>query len=197
MNLLNKIQKELKAPKNQFNKFGKYNYRNCEDIQEAVKPLLGDAILILSDGLVELGGRVFVKATATLTDKTESWFADAYAEHAKEQSGMQSAQITGSASSYARKYALNGLFLIDDAKDDDTRAKKGNDAENETSAQNGNQENTPTKTPKTPKKPWLTPDTELWNGVVGRMKSGILIAEVKAHYQITKENEDKLIKESK
>ena len=118
---LTEIQKELKAPKNQYNSFGKYNYRNCEDILEAVKPLLGDDVLTLSDEVVNIGLSNYVKATATFMsiDGVGEVSVSAYAREALQQKGMNDAQITGSSSSYARKYALNGLFLIDDTKDDD------------------------------------------------------------------------------
>jgi hypothetical protein len=112
----------LKAPKNQFNQFGKYKYRNCEDILEAVKPLLGEGTLTLSDHVVQIGDRYYVKATATLKDsygKEES--VTAYARESEDKKGMDDAQITGAASSYARKYALNGLFCIDDTKDADSK----------------------------------------------------------------------------
>lgn len=125
MQLLNKIQKELKAPKNQFNSFGKYNYRNCEDILEAVKPLLGDAILTISDEVVNIGNHNYVKATATIKNGDEIESTTAYAREALEQKGMNDSQLTGSTSSYARKYALNGLFCIDDTKDSDSTNKHG------------------------------------------------------------------------
>ena len=115
------IQANLNAPKNQYNSFGKYNYRNCEDILESVKPLLGDSILTISDELINIGERYYVQATAKLQLGEEYFFATAFAREAVSKKGMDEAQITGSASSYARKYALNGLFLIDDSKDPDTR----------------------------------------------------------------------------
>jgi len=116
------IQKELKAPKNQYNSFGKYKYRSCEDILEAVKPLLAkqSCVLTLSDEVVEIGGRVYVKATATITDGTTPYTVTAFAREEADKKGMDGSQITGTASSYARKYALNGLFCIDDTKDADT-----------------------------------------------------------------------------
>lgn len=123
MNTLQTIQKELSVPKNQHNSFGNYNYRSCEDILEAVKPLLTktDSTLIVTDGLQECGGWVFVKATAALTDKEgKTWISEAFAKHPEAQKGMSDSQITGAASSYARKYALNGLFAIDDTKDADS-----------------------------------------------------------------------------
>ena len=121
MKLLNKIQKELKAPKGQFNSFGKYNYRSCEDILEAVKPVLGDGTLVISDEMVMLGDRFYVKAIAILKVGDEQVKVEAYAREALDKKGMDESQITGAASSYARKYALNGLFLIDDTKDADTK----------------------------------------------------------------------------
>jgi hypothetical protein len=120
MEILNKIQKELKAPKNQMNNFGNYKYRSCEDILEAVKPLLGEATLTLSDKILMIGDRFYVEATATLTHKGESISVTSQARESTEKKGMDVAQITGAASSYARKYALNGLFCIDDTKDADT-----------------------------------------------------------------------------
>ena len=115
------IQQCLNAPKSQFNAFGKYKYRNCEDILEAVKPLLNGSILTISDELINVGDRYYVQATAKLELGEEYFFATAFAREAESKKGMDEAQITGSASSYARKYALNGLFLIDDSKDPDTR----------------------------------------------------------------------------
>lgn len=123
MEALKKIQQELKAPKSQRNSFGNYNYRSAEDILEAVKPLLAkyDAQLMLSDDIVEVGGRIYVKATARISDGGIAYVeATAFAREPEEKRGMDASQITGTASSYARKYALNGLFLIDDTKDADT-----------------------------------------------------------------------------
>ena len=122
MKALEKIQQELKAPKGQYNSFGKYKYRSCEDIVEAVKPLLAKngCQLTLSDDMVEIGGRVYVKATATITDGKETEVVTAFAREPDQKKGMDESQITGTASSYARKYALNGLLLIDDTKDPDT-----------------------------------------------------------------------------
>ena len=121
---LMRIQTEIKAPKNLYNSFGKYKYRNAEGICEAVKPFLAreNVSLILKDDIVEVGGRVYVKATATLEDNETG--ADisttAFARESLEKKGMDDSQITGTASSYARKYALNGLFLLDDTKDADS-----------------------------------------------------------------------------
>lgn len=125
---LNRIQVELKAPKDKLNKFGGYNYRSAEGILEALKPLLKTygVYVTLSDEIVEVGGRVYVKATACLSDTksadgfNEVKIATAYAREAESKKGMDEAQVTGATSSYARKYALNGLFLLDDTKDADT-----------------------------------------------------------------------------
>lgn len=120
---LSYIQLNLKAPKNQYNKFGGYNYRNCEDIQEALKPLMNEmsTVLIIGDELVLIGDRYYIKATARLMDMEsgEAIENTAYAREEAEKKGMDASQITGSTSSYARKYALNGLFCIDDTKDMD------------------------------------------------------------------------------
>lgn len=121
MKKISDIQQKLKAPKGQYNAFGKYKYRSLEDILEAVKPLLGSATLIIEDEIIEIAGRVYVKATATLRDGEESVSATAYAREPEIKKGMDESQITGSSSSYARKYALNGLFLIDDSKDADSQ----------------------------------------------------------------------------
>ncbi len=125
--LLN-IQTELKAPKGQKNKFGNYMYRSCEDILEAVKPLLKEnrVTLQLTDEIVFLGNRYYIKATAILKDTEEKAMIEntAYARESETKKGMDDSQITGTASSYARKYALNGLFCIDDTKDADTNEYK-------------------------------------------------------------------------
>lgn len=120
MNTLNHIQKSLKSPKGQTNNFGGYKYRSCEDILEAIKPLLGDATLLLNDEIVQIGDRFYVKATASIYDGITISSATAYAREPLEKKGMDTAQITGATSSYARKYALNGLFCIDDTKDADS-----------------------------------------------------------------------------
>ena len=118
------IQVELKAPKNLYNSFGKYKYRNAEGIQESVKPLLEKykVSLTLTDEVICVADRVYVKAIATLldTESEEHISATAYAREASDKKGMDDAQVTGATSSYARKYALNGLFLLDDTKDVDS-----------------------------------------------------------------------------
>jgi len=120
---LSEIQKDLNAPKNQRNNFGNYNYRNCEDILQAVKPHLGDYILTVWDDIQVIGDRVYVKATAQITDGKDVINTTAFAREPLVKKGMDESQITGAASSYARKYALNGLLLIDDNKDADSHAK--------------------------------------------------------------------------
>lgn len=124
INKLNQIQANLRAPKGQFNKFGNYKYRSCEDILEAVKPLLKESglILLIKDEIINLGDRYYVKATCTLYDEEgHSLSTEALAREAQTKKGMDESQITGAASSYARKYALNGLFAIDDNKDADAQ----------------------------------------------------------------------------
>ena len=123
---LEEIQKNLKAPKGQFNKFGGYNYRSCEDILQALKPHLNDAALTITDDIIQIGDRFYIKATVTLIDSAgETISSSAMAREALTKKGMDDAQITGSASSYARKYALSGMFLLDDTKDADATNKHG------------------------------------------------------------------------
>ena len=142
------IQQTLNAPKGQYNKFGGYSYRSAEDILEAVKPLLQNVTLMVSDEIVLIGDRYYVKATATLSDGEDSISATAFAREEKEQKGMTAGQITGATSSYARKYALNGLFCIDDAKDADTDAFS-----KQTGQQPRQQKNTPKQQPQQQKAP--------------------------------------------
>lgn len=136
---LTTIQLDLKAPKSKRNNFGNYNYRSCEDILEAVKPLLAANMcsLTLDDDVLCIGDRVYVKATATLTDHAEgaTISTHAFAREAETKKGMDESQITGTASSYARKYALNGLFAIDDTKDADTDEYQGREAPRQTAKQ--------------------------------------------------------------
>jgi hypothetical protein len=150
------IQAELKAPKNQYNNFGKYNYRSCEDIVEAAKPLLAERgfHLNLSDEMVEVGGRVYVKATASVKDGEKVVdYAHGWARETETKKGMDEAQITGAASSYARKYALNGLFAIDDTKDADTQDNSQHRARSD-----GEYISSPSSTPSDDDKPWFNDD---------------------------------------
>ena len=125
------IQSELKAPKTQYNNFGKYKYRNCEDILEALKPILAKnlAVVTVSDEVVPAGERFYVKATAKIVDAEsgESVETTAFAREEDSKKGMDGSQLTGSSSSYARKYALNGLFAIDDTKDADFQNEDSTD----------------------------------------------------------------------
>lgn len=142
-----KIQTELKAPKTQFNKFGGYQYRSCEDIVEALKPLQEKykCVVLLNDELVIIGDRYYIKATATIiNEKGDKLSVSALAREPESKKGMDESQITGSSSSYARKYALNGLFAIDDTKDADAtnnhevapKSVKQNPSQAQTQAQN-------------------------------------------------------------
>ena len=127
------IQLRLKAPKGQYNSFGKYSYRNCEDILEAVKPLLSEHKLYIniSDEVECIGGRFYVKATVTVSDGETCITSQAYAREEESKKGMDGSQVTGASSSYARKYALNGMFAIDDTKDSDTTNTAGKESPKE------------------------------------------------------------------
>ena len=124
---LGAVQAALKAPKGQENRFGGYRYRSCEDIMEAVKPLLREngLVLTVSDEMAMVGDRYYVRATATVSDGEQSFRTTAWAREPESRKGMDEAQVTGSSSSYARKYALNGLFCIDDTKDPDATNDHG------------------------------------------------------------------------
>jgi hypothetical protein len=211
MNALQTIQQKLKAPKSSYNSFGKYSYRNQEDILEAVKPLLAEtkSVLTITDEVVEIGGSLFVKATAILTtDSTPAGVAGyiqsvtAYAMHAKDQKGMNEAQITGAASSYARKYALNGLFLIDDTKDADA-TNDGSKAEKKAAkaAEPAPVKSKPDETPKPTA--WLNTGTKDWEYVVKKIKdskdtpSPVTIETIQKTFRLSKENLKKLQEETK
>jgi len=179
MKKLIEIQSELKAPKNQRNNFGKYNYRSCEDILEAVKPLLlkHDCTLIISDEIKEVGGLVFVEAIAEISNGEDAVIVKAQAGINPDRKGMDIAQSFGSSSSYARKYALNGLFLIDDTKDADATNDHGKGAV--TAA---------------PAKPSLTPsDKERWNKAIAFLAGGKLISDIEASYALSKVNKQLLM----
>lgn len=138
------IQNELKAPKSQYNTFGKYKYRNCEDILEAVKPicLKNRTALTVTDEIVQVGDRYYVKAIATLYDLDSDKHVKniAYAREEENKKGMDSSQVTGATSSYARKYALNGLFCIDDTKDPDSDEFKNQQDKNNSEKNNDNEQ---------------------------------------------------------
>ena len=170
MEKLRKIQTELKAPKNQYNNFGKYKYRNAGDILEAVKPLLAkhQLTMVISDEIIEIASRVYVKATVDVFDGNEKISASAFAREPESKKGMDESQVTGAASSYARKYALNGMFCIDDTKDSDSM-----------------------KPPV--KKPQLVKNTDAYNKVVEALKSKkFTIEQVKTKYSVSVDLEKEL-----
>lgn len=122
---LARIQKDLKAPKSQYNKHGKFYFRNKEDILEGLKQHLNGLTVVVRDEMIMLGDRFYVKSTATLSDGENEVSSTAFAREAFEQKGMQAAQLSGSTSSYAGKYALNGLFALDDSRDPDSQTSDG------------------------------------------------------------------------
>lgn len=140
INKLAKIQQDLDAPKNQWNDFSNFHYRSCEDILEGLKPLLNGLVLTMSDDIIAVGDRIYVKSTATLTDGENSISNSALAREALTKKGMDDSQITGTASSYARKYALNGLFCIDDEKDADSKDNNQKPQQNKTKQQSKSQD---------------------------------------------------------
>jgi hypothetical protein len=166
------IQSELKAPKNQFNAFGKYKYRSVEDILEAVKPLLlkYECTLTIEDEVKEVGGIVFIEATAAIQKDMEGRAVTAQAGIDINRKGMDVAQSFGSSSSYARKYALNGLFLIDDTKDPDSTNDHGG------------------------KKEELNPSHVKWKGAKDSLASGkVTLEQIKSVYILTSQNEKLLL----
>ena len=185
MEKLNKIQAELKAPKNQRNNFGKYNYRSCEDILEALKPLLSkyNCTLTISDEIKQLGTIIFVESTAVITDGENLVHSKAQAGIDPNRKGMDIAQSFGSSSSYSRKYALNGLFLIDDTKDSDSTNTHGKEtkAPAKESAKESNN-------------PWLNKGTAEFTKVEAYLKGGGAISNVEKKYKISKETKELLNK---
>lgn len=176
------IQSELKAPKNQFNSFGKYKYRSCEDILEGVKPLLNKYGLLqtIRDEIRMIGDRYYIEATVMVSgsEEKEVCHVTALAREPENKKGMDKSQITGTASSYARKYALNGMWLIDDTKDADTDEHQ-------------KQKSKPHSKPK------LTPDNEKWEDAVHNLASTkVSIDKIKKHYTLEKKHEEMLIAQS-
>lgn len=173
MKKLIEIQKSLKAPKNQYNSFGNFKYRSCEDILEAVKPLCAekDCLLVLSDEVVKKGEHLFVEATATFTDGDYSIEVKAQAKHPLAKEGMDDSQITGASSSYARKYALNGLFCIDDSKDSDA-----------------------TNQGTTPKRKLTKMSKNKVSDAIKFIKGGRTMEELKGYYEISPEIEKEIAK---
>ena len=171
-----KVQNELKAPKSQFNSFGKYKYRNAEDIFEAAKPICYKygLFLSISDTVIEVGGQLFVESSASITDGEKSIQVKAQAGLDMNRKGMDKAQSSGASSSYARKYALGGLFLLDDTKDADAT-------------------NTHGKSNTTTAKATLVENSEAYLKVVTALKSGKFnLAQVEAKYIISNELKTKL-----
>lgn len=174
------IQSELKAPKNQFNSFGKYKYRSCEDILEALKPLLKahNCYLTLSDELVNIGDRYYIKSTATIYSEKTSVSVTGYAREEETKKGMDGSQITGTSSSYSRKYALNGLFLIEDTKDSDAT-------------------NTHDDKPQEKKKIEIAEGTPAWNQIIQKLSnSEITLTDVQEKCLVTEEQRMLLIKQA-
>jgi hypothetical protein len=181
MEKLQQIQAELKAPKNQRNNFGKYNYRSCEDILEAVKPLLSKygCTLTISDEIKELGGILFVEAVSIISDGENQVHVKAQAGIDPNRKGMDIAQSFGSSSSYARKYSLNGLFLIDDsALDPDATNTHGKASKNAPASD----------------KQWLNKGTAEFKKVQAYIKGGGKLDKVEAKYRISKETKELLNK---
>ncbi len=174
------IQNELKAPKNQFNKFGKFNYRSCEDILEGLKPLLHNYGLrqSITDEIEQIGDRYYIRAIVKVTDGDNVEQVSAFAREPVSKKGMDDSQVTGTASSYARKYALNGMWLIDDTKDADT------------------DEHQQVKQQK-PQKEKLTPDMPRWEKAVHAVASGESnIEQVKKVVDISDKHAEQLVAEA-
>ena len=172
MEKLRQVQIELKAPKNQFNSFGKYNYRSLEDILEAVKPLLEkyELTLTLSDKPIQIGAYIAVEATARITDGENEEIVTASAGIDPHKKGMDQAQAYGASSSYARKYALNGLFLIDDTKDADSTNKHDGSS----------------TTPQPKTKPDFRPNTESWEKA---LQNNATPEQIRTKYTLSTSNE--------
>ena len=174
---LTQLRNELKVGKNHFNSFGKYKYRNLEDILDAVKPLLTKygLALVISDEVKEVGGVIFVEATATIKDENTGITAKAQAGIDINKKGMDMSQTFGASSSYARKYACNALFLIDDVQDADSTNKHGKGAVNED-------------------KQWLNKGTEAFKKAKKFLQDGGDIQAIKGKYNLSKEVQELLIK---
>lgn len=187
--VLSRIQQELKAPKGQWNSFSNYHYRSCEDILEAVKPLLGDCTLTLNDDVHVAGDRVYIKATATLQCGTGTISTSAFAREPLTKKGMDDSQITGATSSYARKYALNGLFCIDDEKDAD-------------SMNNNQSKPAPKKQPQQKvddDKPWYNDSNfeadkeNMYNAVTQGMSPQAIVKQLRQTHKVSREMADSIV----
>ena len=178
------IQSELKAPKSQYNSFAKYNYRSCEDILEAVKPILAKykVSLTISDEVVLVGDRFYIKATASLSNGNQAITSYGFAREPEQKKGLDESQITGMASSYARKYALNGLFCIDDTKDADTMDNT-----------NGHSAPAPKEEKKEDNRPWMTEKN--LHDILARIEGGdIAVVDLaNEHYRMKKEYREQII----
>lgn len=178
------IQAELKAPKSQYNSFAKYNYRSCEDILEAVKPILSKhkVSLTISDDVILVGDRFYIKATATLSNGQNSVVSYGFAREPEQKKGLDESQITGMASSYARKYALNGLFCIDDTKDADTMDNT-----------NGHSAPAPKEEKKEDNRPWMTEKN--LKDILVRIEGGdtAVVDLANEHYRMKKEYREQII----
>lgn len=198
-----KIQEELKAPKNQRNNFGNYNYRSAEDIIEAVKPIAHryGYYLIISDEIVEVGGRIYVKATARLqpNEAGNIYSATGWAREEETKKGMDGAQITGAASSYARKYALNGLLAIDDTRDADATNTHGKETVVFVNSNSnvGLADISPSKKldVQSEEKPWLAKTNPDFEKIKEAIKSGQrTMAQLRNKYKVSKAVEAELTK---
>jgi hypothetical protein len=195
MNKLVEFQVKLKAPKGKFNSFGNYNYRSCEDILEAVKPIIHPEgfYLIFEDAVVQVGERYYFKAEAILTNGEEKFTGTGFAREEEGRKGMDASQVSGSASSYARKYALNALFAIDDAKDADTDehrmevTKRASDAKKPDPKPD--QKKTPAKN--LPQKPILT-EKQFKQGLERINDGEILYEKIMKKYNVRKEYDEAL-----
>lgn len=178
------IQSELKAPKSQYNSFAKYNYRSCEDILEAVKPILAKykVSLTISDEVVFVGDRFYIKATASLSNGNQAIMSYGFAREPEQKKGLDESQITGMASSYARKYALNGLFCIDDTKDADTMDNT-----------NGHSAPAPKEEKKEDNRPWMTEKN--LKDILVRIEGGdIAVVDLaNEHYRMKKEYREQIV----
>lgn len=182
------IQIELKAPKSQYNNFGKYKYRNCEDIQEAAKPLLAreGLILTLNDSIEMIGIRYYVKATASITDGENVFSVNSFAREEESKKGMDGSQVTGASSSYARKYALNGLFLIDDTKD----ADHNNDGKAEEEEAKRLAEEAAKKAADEAKKPKAITEKQMATGLERLTKGENILDKLLSSYALTEEQKE-------
>lgn len=196
MNNLIKIQSELKAPKGQFNSFGKYKYRSCEDILEALKPLLlkHGCTLTINDEIKQIGNVIYCEATATITSGEETLSVKAQAGIDIEKKGMDISQCFGSSSSYARKYALNGLFLIDDTKDADTYEGSHTNAVSHTNSVQPKQVTAPNIVASSEPTEWLSENSDGWNRIMKSHSEGksFSIADIRKKYKVSKAMADKL-----